>query len=350
MTNILGIGNALVDIEYAVTDEQLSLSGLSKGTMTLASSNEQAELDDYLYEQKVPISYQSSGGAGANSIFATASLKGIDQQGQAASISTVYLCRVGDDKQGKFYLDDLRQGGVTTLPDAMVTGETTGSCMVLVTPDGERTMQTFLGTSAALDETNIDFNSEILAHFGKGDWLYIEGYLAFNSTVQPTVGKLKNFARDKGMNIAVSFADPAVVKFGRDGIESMLDGGVDVIFCNCEEAMIFTGQNTHKAATTDLLKVTKLAVVTNGSEDTLIATGNEIIAIPTPSTTNFFNTLGAGDSFAGAFLYGLSQSGEKGFDLEKCGKLASAVASQVVQQFGARLSVAEYQAIAKNLT
>lgn len=246
MSKILGIGNALVDIEYAVTEEQLSLSGLTKGNMTLASSREQSELDDYLYEQKVPISYQSSGGAGANSIFAIASLAGQNNNGQTASVSTVYLCRVGDDKQGKFYLADLQKGGVATLPTATVAGETTGSCMVLVTPDGERTMQTFLGTSAEMDETNIDFDSEILASFDKGDWLYIEGYLAFNPSVQPALAKLKSIAREKGMKIAVSFADPAVVKFGRDGIDSMLEDGVDAVFCNCEEAMIFTGQRSIK--------------------------------------------------------------------------------------------------------
>lgn len=340
MNKILGIGNALLDIEFAVTDEQLALSGLTKGNMTLASSSEQSDLDDYLYEQKVTATKQSSGGAGANSIFAIASLKGKQLGSQ-----TAYLCRVGNDNQGKFYLEDLQKGGVAVLPSAMVAGETTGSCMVLVTPDGERTMQTFLGTSAEIDESNIDFDSEVLANFGKGDWLYIEGYLAFNPTVQPALAKLKTVARDKSMNIAISFADPAVVKFGREGIDSMLAGGVEAVFCNCEEAMIFTGQSEHKSASEDLLKVAKLAVVTNGADGTYVATEKETFHIPASKVENLLNTLGAGDSFAGAFLFGLSQ----GYDLVKCGELASQVAGQVVQSFGARLSGEAYQKVLKGL-
>lgn len=339
MSKILGIGNALVDSEFVLTEEQLHLSGLTKGNMTLASFAEQSDLDDYLYEQKVVATKQASGGSAANTIFAVASLGG----------QTAYLCRVGDDEQGKFYLADLQKGGVATLPNAMVVGETTGSCMVLVTPDGERTMQTFLGTSAQIDESNIDFNHAILAEFGKGDWLYIEGYLAFNPAAQTAITQLKTFARDKGMKIAVSFADPAVVKFGRDGIEHMLDGGVDAVFCNCEEAMIFTAQTHHDAATQALLDVTKLAVVTNGAQGTRVATQdgqngqNALVKIATPSVAKVIDTNGAGDNFAGAFLYGLSQ----GHDLAQCGKLASQVASQVIQNFGARLAVADYQAIAK---
>lgn len=344
MTKILGIGNALLDSEFAVTDEQLSQSGLTKGNMTLASHAEQAELNDYLASQNIIATKQSSGGSGANSIFAIASLNGKNPNGQS-----VYLCRVGDDRQGKFYLADLQQSGIVTLSTAMVAGETTGSCMVLVTPDGERTMQTFLGTSAQLDDSNIDFESAIFrdssAEFGKDDWLYIEGYLAFNPSVQSAIEQLKRFAHTKEMKVAVSFADPAVVKFGREGIETMLADGVDAIFCNCDEAMIFTGQADHQAATQDLLNVTKLAIVTNGAAGTFVATHSETLYVPALEVETLINTNGAGDNFAGAFLFGLSQ----GYDLAKCGELASLVASQVIQRFGARLSVSEYQAIANHL-
>ena len=343
MTKILGIGNALVDSEFAVSEAQLTQSGLTKGNMTLASSTEQAELANYLHTQNLVATKKSSGGSGANSIFAIASLLGIKNQ-------TVYVCRVGDDTQGKFYLDDLQQGGVATLPTALVAGESWGSCLVLVSPDGERTMQTFLGTSAEMNDSNLDLNHAILAEFGVGDWLYIEGYLAFNPSAQSAINRLKNFAHEKGMKIAISFADPAVVKFGRDGIDAMLAGGVDAIFCNCEEAMIFTGQAEHKSATLDLLKVAKLPVVTNGSNDTLVATVNNLTYIPTPRVENLIDTNGAGDNFAGGFLYGLMQGDKQDYDLAKCGKLASAVAGRVVQSFGARLKVAQYQSVLQGFT
>ncbi|MFW2176614.1 MULTISPECIES: adenosine kinase [unclassified Moraxella] len=334
MTKILGIGNALVDSEFTVTDPQLTATTLTKGNMTLASSSEQAELVASLKNQNITAHKQASGGSGANSIFAIASL------GNQA----LYLCRVGDDEQGKFYLDDLQQGGVATLATATTQGGTTGSCMVLVTPDGERTMQTFLGTSAELDEQNIDFNDPQLQAFGAGDWLYIEGYLAFNPTAQTAIQQLKAFARDKQMKVAVSFADPAVVKFGREGIDSMLAGGVDAVFCNAEEAMIFTNQPTIEQASQDLLKVTSLAVVTNGAKGTCVTTSEQTLAIEAEPVAQVVDTNGAGDNFAGAFLFGLS----KGYDLAKCGKLASQVAGKVIGQFGARLAVNEYQAIYAN--
>ncbi|MGL5252637.1 MAG: adenosine kinase [Moraxella sp.] len=341
MTKILGIGNALLDSEFVLTDLQLQATGLTKGNMTLASHSEQAELIAALNTQNIAPSKQASGGSAANSIFAAASL-GSD---------TAYICRVGDDAAGGFYLSDLQAGGVSTLPTAMATGETTGSCMVLVTPEGERTMQTFLGTSAELDTSNIDFSHGVLASFGAQDWLYIEGYLAFNPAAQTAITQLKQFARDKGMKIAVSFADPAVVKFGREGIAHMLDGGVDAIFCNCEEAMIFTGQPCHKTASQALLGFAALAVVTNGGAGSLIAMADNVsretklIEVPTPVIDHVLDTNGAGDNFAGAFLYALSQ----GHEPAMCGKLASAVAGAVISQFGARLAAKDYQRIYQNL-
>lgn len=339
MAKILGIGNALLDSEYLVTETQLALSGLTKGNMTLASESEQADLDDYLNEQKVPVNKQSSGGSAANSIFAMASL-GSD---------TFYACRVGDDANGKFYLDDLNQVGVKTSDNSIAIGGTTGTCMVLVTPEGERTMQTHLGTSAELGENDIDF-----AQMSDTDWLYIEGYLAMSPTATPAITQLHELACKNNAKVAVSFADPAVVKFGRDGLDAMLTGGVDVVFCNREEALLFTGKTDIVAAAKALLSVCQLAVVTNGAMGTVVAFqdgavdeehDNNVVMIDTPTIGTVVDTNGAGDNFAGVFLHGLSQ----GYNIKTCGLLASTVASQVIQQYGARLPAESYQAIAKQV-
>lgn len=341
MATIIGIGNALVDSEYAVTDTQLALSGLTKGNMTLASDSEQIALDDYLTEQKVVASKQSSGGSAANSIFAAASL-GSD---------AFYACRVGDDAAGEFYLGDLNQAGIKTSPKSIAIAGTTGSCMVLITPDGERTMQTHLGTSAEISESDIDFGQ-----LADAKWLYLEGYLAMSPSVQPAITRLKEHANLHQLNIAVSFADPAVVKFGREGLDAMLAGGVTAVFCNAEEAMLYTGKDDAEKAANALMDVARLAVVTNGGKETLIVCrdefleenysysadkGSDVIHVETPLVANVINTNGAGDNFAGAFLHGLVQ----GYDLLTCGKLASEVAGQVIQQFGARLTPTQYQAI-----
>ncbi len=339
MAKILGIGNALLDSEYSLTETQLALSGLAKGNMTLASEQEQAGLDDYLYEQKVVATKQASGGSAANSIFAAASL-GSD---------TFYACRVGDDANGQFYLDDLSNAGVKTSKQSIAIGGTTGTCMVLVTPEGERTMQTHLGTSAEISEADIDF-----AQMTDTDLLYIEGYLAMTPSVQTAISQLKDVAKKNQTKIAVSFADPAVVKFGREGLDDILAGGVDVIFCNREEALLFTDKSDITTAAKALLDKCQLAIVTNGAMGTLIAFqegaideehDDNLVMIDTPTIGNVVDTNGAGDNFAGTFLHALSQ----GYNLKTCGMLASAVASQVIQQYGARLPAEQYQTIAKQV-
>lgn len=333
MAKIFGIGNALLDSEFVLNDEQLTATGLTKGNMTLASHDEQQALVNSLTSQHITASKQSSGGSAGNSILAMASL----------GSETFYACRVGDDKAGQYYLTDLNNNGVKTSQQSVAVGGTTGSCMVLITPDAERTMQTHLGTSAEISETDIDFTQ-----LDDTDWLYIEGYLSMTPSVQSAIAQLKQQAKQQSIKIAVSFADPAVVKFGREGLDNMLAGGVDVVFCNRDEAELFTGESDHETATKALLKVAKMAVVTNGAEPTLIAYQddfvsekhtNNLVKIPTAPVEKVLDTNGAGDNFAGAFLSAWTQ----GHSLEKSGQLASTVAGQIIQQFGSRLTAQQYQ-------
>ncbi len=335
MVNIVGIGNALVDTEFQLSEQQLLATGLTKGNMTLASHQEQHELLDFLAKENIFPSKLASGGSAANSIFAMASL----------GSRPYYACRVGDDKFGDFYLADLDKVGIITSKKSIAQAQTTGSCVVLVTPDGERTMQTYLGTSAEISEQDIDFEP-----LKQADWLYLEGYLAMSPSVQPAITQLKAHAKQHHTKIAVSFADPAVVKFGREGLENFLVGGVDVIFCNREEACLFTGEDDYHQASLALLQFSKMAVVTNGSKETAIAyqtdTHENILQLtPTPVVTDVLDCNGAGDNFAGAFLYALS----KNYDLTTCSHLASQVAGQVIRQFGARLSPETYQQIYQNV-
>lgn len=335
MPHIVAIGNALVDSEYLLNEDQLRATGLTKGNMTLASHSEQQALIDQLAQQQIQASKQASGGSAANSIYAAASL----------GSQTYYACRVGDDAAGQFYLADLNRVGIATASQSIALGGTTGSCMVIVTPDGERTMQTHLGTSAEINADDIDFSQ-----LSNAKWLYLEGYLAMSPSIQEGISQLRDYAREHDIKVAVSFADPAVVKFGHEGLVHMLADGVDVIFCNAEEAMLFTGKSSHEAATKALLDHSKMAVVTRGAHGTLVAYQegvvkeyyeNNLVEVSSPVITDVLDTNGAGDNFAGAFLYALSENHE----IRICGKLASAVASQVIRQFGPRLLQAQYQDI-----
>ncbi|WP_201586686.1 adenosine kinase [Psychrobacter jeotgali] len=337
MYDVMAIGNALVDHEYVLIDAALEDTGLVKGQMTLAGLEEQKELLAFLDLADIEPSKQAGGGSAANAMFTFASLGG----------KPFYACRVGDDEPGQFYLQDLNQAGVATSKKSIHAGGVTGSCVVAVTNDGERTMQTYLGTSSDITEDNVDFEA-----LTQADWLYIEGYLAMSESIQPAMTKLRQQAGIHGAKIAVSFADPAVVKFAKDGLLNMLGNKVAVIFCNSEEAKLFTDKKQIKASARALLDYCQIAVVTDSANNTIIAQqpddeNGEIIfhEVPTPTVTNVVDTNGAGDNYSGAFLYALSQQ----YSLPECGRLAGEIASQVVQQFGPRLEPQEYQDIARRV-
>lgn len=334
MYDVMAIGNALVDHEYQLSDAALEDTGLTRGNMTLAALEEQEQLLAFFKLANIAPSKQAGGGSAANTMFAFASLGG----------KPFYACRVGDDTQGAFYLRDLHQAGVATSDQSIHAGGVTGSCVVAVTNDGERTMQTYLGTSSEIDADNVDFDALMQA-----DWLYLEGYLAMSESIQPAMTQLRQQAGIHNAKIAVSFADPAVVKFAKDGLLNMLGNKVAVIFCNSEEARLFTGKKQLKAAARALLDYCQIAVVTDGANGAIIAQKTDedaetnVYDVATPVVTDVVDTNGAGDNYAGAFLYALSQH----YSLPECGRLASEVSAQVIRQFGPRLASQAYQDIAR---
>ena len=334
MYDVMAIGNALVDHEYVLSDAALEDTGLVKGQMTLVERDAQQELLAFFNLADIEPSKQAGGGSAANTMFALASLGG----------KPFYACRVGDDKSGQFYLQDLNQAGVTTSDKSIHANGVTGSCVVAVTHDGERTMQTYLGTSSEIAAENVDFAALVQA-----DWLYIEGYLAMSESIQPAMTQLRQQAGLHGAKIAVSFADPAVVKFAKEGLLNMLGNKVEIIFCNSEEAKLFTDKKQIKAAARALLKYCQIAVVTDGANGAILAQKSDddtemtIHNIATPTVPTVIDTNGAGDNYAGAFLYALSQH----YTLPECGRLASAVSARVVQQFGPRLASEDYKDIAR---
>ncbi|MGI9339589.1 MAG: adenosine kinase [Psychrobacter sp.] len=336
MYDVIAIGNALVDHEYVLSDAALEETELTKGNMTLAAFKEQQQLLAYFQLADIEPSKQAGGGSAANAMYAFASLGG----------KPFYACRVGDDEAGQFYLEDLHNAGVATSERSIHKGGVTGSCVVAVTDDGERTMQTYLGTSADISEENVNFEA-----LTKADWLYLEGYLAMSEGIQPAMTKLRQQAGIHNAKIAVSFADPAVVKFAKEGLLNMLGNKVAVIFCNSEEAKLFTEKKQIKAAARALLSYCQIAVVTDGANDTIIAhksdkqSSVDIYKVPTPKVIDVIDTNGAGDNYSGTFLYALSQH----YSLPEFGRLAGEVSAQVIQQFGPRLESQVYKDIARRV-
>jgi sugar/nucleoside kinase (ribokinase family) len=321
--DVYAVGNALVDIEYHATAERMKKLGIEKGVMTLIDEQRQNGLMRELGESHEKM---TCGGSAANTIIALAQL-GAD---------THLDCRVSNDMTGQFFTRDLHDSGVhSSLASKQAPVGVTGKCLVFVTPDADRTMNTFLGASADLDGSDIDEEA-----IGNSEYVYLEGYLASADNTRDAAIKARTAAEQQGVKTALTLSDPNMVKFFRDSMESMIGDGVDLMFANEEEALELAGTTDFYEAVQKLKVVAKKFVVTRGKDGSVIYDGNSIIDIA-PNSVEAIDTLGAGDMFAGAFLYGLSV----GMEFQQCGNLASLASSKIVTQYGPRLEAEQTRAV-----
>lgn len=313
--NVYGMGNALVDMEFEVNDQFLSEKNIEKGLMTLVEEEKQAELLEKLDNHQHK---RACGGSAANTMIALSQLGG----------HGFYSCKVASDEAGDFYYQDLKSNGLdTNMKDVREEG-VTGKCMVFITPDAERTMNSYLGISQTLDEQVLDFEA-----VAQSEYLYIEGYLVTSPSAREAVKKALDFAREKGVKTALTFSDPSMAKFFGDGLKELLgEKGVDLLFCNTEEALTFTQQEDLEKAVPELRKWARSLAITRSEKGALLFDGEREIDVLTQKVEPV-DTNGAGDLFAGAFLYALAQ----GHSFGESGKLACACSSQLVTQFGPRL-------------
>lgn len=326
--DVIGIGNALVDQEFEVSDAFLKQHSLEKGMMALIEEDDQNKLIAEL-SKLGELKRQCGGGSAANSLVAFAQFGG----------SAFYCCKVADDEAGQFYRQDLEQVGIRTNLETQQNPGTTGRCLVMVTPDAERTMRTHLGITADLSVDELD--EEAIA---ASEYLYIEGYLITSEIARGAINRAKQIARENNTKLVMTCSDPAMVKYFRDGIEDILDGGVDLMFCNREEAELLTGESDAEAAAKALLAQAKTVAITLGKDGALIMDQQRQVHIPGVEV-KAIDTNGAGDMFAGAMLYGLT----KGLSLADAGRLASHAAAELVTEFGARLSKGRQQQLLERL-
>lgn len=324
--DVFGIGNALVDKEFEVTETFLAENSIEKGMMTLIDQDKQQQLLDGLLST-FGLKKRASGGSAANSIVAVSQFGG----------NTFYACKVANDETGEFYMNDLHAAGVSTKLDKVRSAceGVTGKCMVMVTPDAERTMNTFLGITADFSEAELHLDELVHAQY-----LYIEGYLVTSDVSRNAVLKAREVAKQNGVKTAMTFSDPSMVTYFRDGINEMLGDGVDILFCNEEEACVFSGKDDLEGAIEVLSGYAEKLVITLGSKGALVVDEQgrtEIAATPVQA----IDTNGAGDMFAGAFMYGVTQ----GMDNATAGKLASLSAARLITEFGARLSKEVHQEV-----
>jgi sugar/nucleoside kinase (ribokinase family) len=325
--DVYGIGNALVDIVTEVGDDFLLKHKVEKGLMTLVDEDRQHQL---VTEIDLNTSNKQCGGSAANSIIAVSQFGG----------NSYYSCKVGNDEMGNFYLNDLKENGV----DTFLTKETspegiTGKCLVMTTPDANRTMNTFLGITATFSKNEVNE-----AALKDAEYLYMEGYLVPSPEGQLAMKHAKKVAEDNGVKVAMTFSDPSMVKYFKPQMEEIVGASVDLLFCNEEEAMLFTGTESIEVARQELKKVARKFVITQGSNGAMVFDGDTFIDIE-PYAVDAVDSNGAGDLFAGAFLYGITN----GHSYADAGKLASLASSRVVSKFGPRLEWHEAKEVLKSL-
>lgn len=319
--DVFGMGAALVDTEIEVSDNDLKALAIDKGLMTLVDEQRQNELLHHLRDH-LTASSRASGGSAANTIIAVSAFGG----------RSFFCGKVADDENGEFYLNDLRQAGVGARPlDGLPQG-TTGKCLVMITPDAERTMNTFLGISETLAADDLELDALAASRY-----LYIEGYLATSDTGRPAAVAARKHAQKSGVKVAVSLSDPGIVRHCRPQLEEILGRRVDLLFCNQEEALAWTGCEHLNDATELLADWTECFAVTLGADGALVHDGTEMHQIPGRQVTAV-DTNGAGDMFAGAFLYGINH----GMSHARAGEFACMAAAAVVAQFGPRLPLRQY--------
>lgn len=318
--HVYGVGNALVDMEFEVKDDFLRQLDIGKGLMTLVDEKRQIELLAYLDHHK---GKWACGGSAANTIIAVNHFGG----------KTFYSCKVATDELGDFYQRDLQDAGVDSNVNGVRYDGETGRCLVMVTPDAERTMNTFLGVTETLSVEELDAES-----IKESQYVYIEGYLVTSPSGRAAATEARKIAENSGVKTALTFSDPAMVTYFRDGLTEMLGDGVDLLFCNEGEALAWAKADDIDRALPEIKNVAKTFAVTLGSRGAIVYDGTKQVSID-PLKVQAIDTNGAGDMFAGAFLYGITH----GHDYTMAAKLASHAASKIVCHFGPRLHAEEHK-------
>ena len=327
--DISALGNALVDTQYKVSHDFLASVGLEADSMTLATSEEQAPIINKLIEMGSE-SMSDCGGSATNSLVAAANY----------GSKCHHVCRVADDADGKKYLDSLRSAGVEHIGiSSENTDMPTGKCLILVTPDAKRTMSSMLGVSAYLGASDINYevveNSKIF---------YIEGYMVTSDDNFNAVISVLEHLKGKGTIKALSLSDAGIVHGFRDKFELIESYGIDMVFCNDDEAVAFSNQQDINEAEEFYKSKPYMTIITKGSEGSVVIE-NGVKHLAEAEKIIPVDTNGAGDMFAGSFMHAYLE----GNDITECAKFSNYASSKVVETFGPRLDSNGYAEVLNKL-
>ena len=310
--DVFGVGNAIMDIQVQTDDAFLSSMAIEKGIMTLTDDARQKEILDALSNHEINF---CSGGSAANTIVGIA-----DMGGTAA-----YACKTGRDTFGEQYLDEMKQLGIAI--EIAATKGQTGTCVVLITSDAQRTMLTSLGISSSLDADDI-----LEAEISKAKYVYIEGYLFLGESTKAAALKAIELAKNNNVKVALTISDPFVIDICRDQFQQLIEGPVDLLFCNEDEAKALTGKDDPIECAHIIHQHCENVALTLGKNGSIIMHEGEVLPIEGVEVEAIDST-GAGDMYAAGVLYGITN----GLSWHQAGHLGSHAAARVVSQLGARL-------------
>lgn len=311
-TDVVGVGNAIVDVITQATDGFVDEQGIVKGSMTLIDQDRAHELYSLM-----GAGIEASGGSAANTMAGVASFGG----------SASYIGKVADDQLGEVFAHDMRSVGVNYDIPAGAGGQATARCLILVTPDAQRTMNTYLGISSQL--TPDDVNPATVA---AGKLVFCEGYLWDVESAKMAIRKALDAANAAGRRTALALSDTFCVDRHHAEFRELVAGPVDILFANQAELASLYGTEDLDACIAAVRSDVELGCVTLGPKGSLLVTPDEVVEIVAEEISPPVDTTGAGDQYAAGVLYGLSQ----GFDLAKCGYLGSLAAAEVIAHVGAR--------------
>jgi sugar/nucleoside kinase (ribokinase family) len=310
--DVVGIGNALVDVISHAPDSFLDEHGLVKGWMDLIDTERAMQL-----YQALGSAVQMSGGSAANTMCGVASFGG----------TAAYLGKVSNDELGQVFGHDLLAVGVQFRPGAHHDEVPTGRCIIVVTPDAERTMNTYLGASSLYAKDDVDD-----AAVAAGRVLYMEGYLYDRAEAKGAFRHAASIAHAAGRMVSLTLSDSFCVDRHRDDFLSLVDDEVDLLFGNEAELIALYQTETFEQAVDELRKHCPFAAITVGAKGSIIVTDDELIEVPVVPVRKVIDTTGAGDLYASGFLHGLTT----GRPLPECGLLGSIAAAEVISHVGPR--------------
>ena len=310
--DVVGVGNAIVDVIAAVDESFIAANGLLKGAMTLVGADRSAEL-----YAAMPPAVEASGGSAANTVAGVASFRG----------RAAYIGKVREDQLGEVFVHDIRAAGVTFEVPPATDGPPTARCLVQVTPDAERTMNTYLGISALLCPDDVDADLVASAAI-----TYCEGYLWDVPVAKDAIRLAMAAAREAGRTVALALSDSYCVDRHRAEWLDLIDDRVDVVFANEAEVCSLHSTDDFDAARDRTAEMARLVAITRGARGSVVVEGSTVETVEADPVSPVVDATGAGDLYAAGFLWGLSQ----GHTLRDCAELGSMAAAEVVSHVGPR--------------